>query len=73
MERNNAWKAYDETALNQVEAVAKSYRLFLDQGKTERECAKAAIETARAAGYVSLQDAIKQQKPVRPGDKLYCS
>ena len=73
MERKNAWKAYDEQALLQVEAAAKSYRSFLDQGKTERECAKIAVEAAKAAGYTDLRDAIARKKPVRPGDKLYCA
>ena len=46
MERPNAWKAYDENALKDLEAVSTRYRAFLDNGKTERECVKQAVEMA---------------------------
>ncbi|MBQ9262931.1 MAG: aminopeptidase [Clostridia bacterium] len=71
MERKNAWNAYDEAALEKVEKAAQGYKKFIDQGKTERECAYQAIETAKAAGYTSLEEAIVQGKAVKPGDKLY--
>ncbi len=71
MERKNAWKQYDEAALEKVEKAAKGYRAFLDKGKTERECAFQAIEMAKELGYTSLPDAVKAGKKVQPGDKLY--
>ena len=71
MERSNAWKKYDAAALAAVEEAARGYKAFLDGGKTERECAREAVETARKAGYVNLEEAIAAGKPVRPGDKLY--
>ena len=71
MERRNAWKQYDEAALEKVEAAAKGYKAYLDAGKTERECAAEAIRMAKEAGYTSLEDAIKAGKPILPGDKLY--
>jgi len=71
MERKNAWKQYDEAALEKVEKAAKGYRAFLDKGKTERECAFQAIEMAKELGYTSLLDAVKAGKKVQPGDKLY--
>ena len=71
MERPNAWKQYDEKALNELEAVSRKYRTFLDHGKTERECVRETVETAKAAGYVDLNDAIKAGKALKPGDKVY--
>ena len=71
MERRNAWKQYDEAALEKVEAAAKGYKAYLDAGKTERECALEAVRMAKAAGYTDLNDAIREGKPVKPGDKLY--
>ncbi|MBR1586612.1 MAG: aminopeptidase [Clostridia bacterium] len=71
MERNNAWKAYDEAALQAVENAARGYRAFLDQGKTERECADAAVKAAQAAGYIHLEEAIAAGRAIQPGDKLY--
>lgn len=55
MERKNAWLTYSEAELNEMEAVAKAYRNFLDLGKTERECVTQIIKEAEAAGYVSLE------------------
>ena len=71
MERKNAWNAYDDQALQQVEKAAAGYRAFLDQGKTERECASQAVEMAKKAGYISLEEAIQSGKKVQPGDKFY--
>ena len=34
MERKNAWKNYDEQQLAGLEALAREYRKFLDNGKT---------------------------------------
>ena len=36
MERPNAWKTYDQAQLNELEAISKKYRTYLDNGKTER-------------------------------------
>ncbi len=71
MERPNAWKKYDENAAAKVEAAARRYKAFLDNGKTERECAAQAVETARKAGYVSLKEAVAAGRKPQPGDKLY--
>ena len=71
MERPNAWKTYDEAALAAVENTAAGYKRFLDAGKTERECALTAIEMAKAAGYIDLKEAIRADKPLCAGDKVY--
>ena len=71
MERPNTWKTYDEAALAAVENTAAGYKRFLDAGKTERECALTAIEMAKAAGYIDLKEAIRADKPLCAGDKVY--
>ena len=71
MERPNAWKTYKKADLKKVEQTAAEYRRFLDNGKTERECAKETIEMLEKAGYVSLQSAIDAGKKLKPGDKVY--
>ena len=73
MERENAWKKYDEKALCELEAVSARYREFLDAGKTERECADLAVEMAKKNGYISLEDAIKAGKKLEPGTKLWAA
>lgn len=55
MERKNAWKAYSDEQITELEEVNKSYREFLTVGKTERECVKEIIKQAEATGYQSLR------------------
>lgn len=71
MERRNAWKDYSEKEIQELEALNKSYREFLDQGKTERECAVLAVEMAEKAGYRDLQSCIEEGTALKPGDKVY--
>ena len=71
MERPNAWKSYDEQALQSLENISLGYRHFLDNGKTERECVTQAVEMAQKHGYVDLNDAIRAGKALRAGDKVY--
>lgn len=71
MEREVAWKKYDEAASAEVEALAVDYIDFISENKTERECAAAAIAAAEDAGYDSLADCIAAGTPVGPGSKLW--
>ena len=73
MERENAWKKYDSAALEELEALSARYRSFLDNGKTERECADLAVKAAKANGYIALEDAIKAGEKLEPGAKLWCA
>ena len=59
MERPVAWKSYDASALDALEALCKRYRNYLDIGKTERECVTRTIEIAKSAGYVPLEERIR--------------
>ena len=71
MEREVAWKKYDEASLDELEALAIDYIDFISENKTERECAAAAIAAAEDAGYDSLADCIAAGTPVGPGSKLW--
>lgn len=71
MEREVAWKKYDEAASAEVEALAVDYIDFISENKTERECAAAAIAAAEDAGYDSLADCIAAGTAVGPGSKLW--
>ena len=66
-----AWEQYDAGQLEQLEALAKQYRQFLDTGKTERECPREAARQAEAAGYVNLQDVLDGRVPMQP--KVYAA
>ncbi|MFR7494439.1 aminopeptidase [Adlercreutzia equolifaciens] len=71
MEREVAWKKYDEASLDELEALAVDYIDFISENKTERECAAAAIAAAEDAGYDSLADCIAAGTAMGPGSKLW--
>lgn len=71
MVRNNAWKAYDDATMTKVNALAKEYMDFLDNGKTERECVDAIVNAIEEAGYQELPSLIKEGKRLSAGDKVY--
>ena len=58
MERPNAWKAYDEAAVAELEQLCGDYRAFISENKTERECVVSSVKLAEAAGYTNLNTAI---------------
>ncbi len=71
MERQNAWKTYTKKQLKELEKLNKNYRVFLDAGKTERECVKEIVKQAEAAGYVNLEKILAKNQSVSAGDKVY--
>ncbi len=71
MERKNAWLSYTEADEKELEATAKGYRDFLDNGKTERECVTEIVRQAEAAGYTDLNAVLKEGKTLKAGDKVY--
>ena len=54
-------------AFDKALAFCEGYKAFLDEGKTEREAATAAVKLLKKAGYKPY----KPQMAVKPGDKLY--
>ena len=72
MEKTNAWMKYPEgEKRTQVFDFAEDYRKFLSACKTERECTSFFEAKAKEAGYQLLEDAIKEKKSLKPGDKVY--
>ena len=71
MERPNAWLTYSDADMQDLETVAKKYRHFLNVGKTERECITQIVKEAEEAGYVSLEDKVKNGEALKAGDKVY--
>ena len=71
MERPNAWKNYNRSELKKLEETAKEYRLFIDNGKTERECAAYAVSMLEKAGYIPLGEAVAGKKKIKAGDRIY--
>ena len=71
MEREVAWKKYDEAQLAAMGSLAADYIDFISENKTERECAAASIELAEKAGYRSLDEAVREGRALEPGDKVW--
>lgn len=72
LEEQLVWKFphIGKKAPQQVEEAAsfcEGYKAFLNEGKTERECVRAAVRMLEAAGYQPLDLSRKYQ----PGDKVY--
>lgn len=71
MEHNNTWETYDEEQLKQVDAFAKEYMSFLDNGKTERECIDQIVNMIEQDGYRELEALIASGVQLKAGDKVY--
>ncbi|MGN0181353.1 MAG: aminopeptidase, partial [Candidatus Ornithomonoglobus sp.] len=66
-EHKNAYLEMSEAEKAEMYSFCDAYRVFLDNGKTERECVKLSVKAAQEAGFVDL-DGIDELKP---GDKIY--
>lgn len=71
MERKVAWESYSADQLEELEALNKHYIDFISDNKTERRCFAASVAQAQAAGYVSLDEAVKEGRSLKPGDKVW--
>ncbi|SFK95970.1 Aspartyl aminopeptidase [Lachnospiraceae bacterium KH1T2] len=72
MELKNSWLSYTAEQKEELEKINAQYRVFLDNGKTERECAAFAAEAAAKAGYKNLDEVIEKKQALKAGDKVYC-
>ena len=71
MKKENIWEKYNTRQLKELEALNDSYRAFLDEGKTERECVSLIVNRIEKEGYVELNRIIKGKKKLKAGDKVY--
>ena len=66
-ENETAYDKMTDRERADCEALAGSYRKFLDCGKTERECVKEAVRLAKENGYIPFDEA----RELKKGDKVY--
>ena len=69
--KESAWKKYTEEDKRKLEELCTDYKNFLTVGKTEREVTKEIIKRAEQKGYKNLDDFIKNNITIHPGDKIY--
>ncbi|MBN2795362.1 MAG: aminopeptidase [Clostridia bacterium] len=67
----NVWSEIDEVETKKVFDLGDEYKLFLDAGKTERECAREIQKQAIEKGYVDLNTLVENKTPIKPGMKIY--
>jgi len=65
----NCWEGIDEKTEKEVEELASLYKQFLDNGKTERECADEACKMLEQAGFKNINTI--NEKTFKPGMKIY--
>ena len=69
MEREVAWKKYDEASLDELEALAVDYIDFISENKTERECAAAPSPLLRTPATIRWLIASPPARRLGPGSK----
>src|SRR5699024_7134123 len=57
--------------VSKVFEIGEDYKKFLTVSKTERECNKEIIRRAEEKGFHNIVDYIKEEKALKPGDKIY--
>lgn len=71
MIHENAWTTYSSDDLKKLEDLSADYIDFLNNGKTERECARSIVELAKGNGYRDLAEVIANGEKLKKGDKVY--
>ncbi len=71
MIHENTWTTYSDKDNAELEKLSAEYMNFLNNGKTERECAELLAAMAEENGYRNLADVIAQGGKLAKGDKVY--
>ena len=66
-EKKNVYEAISDKEKADMLALCDEYRVFLDEGKTERECVEKAVKMAEANGFKPLDSF----NTLKAGDKVY--
>lgn len=72
-EFKDVWENLDGDERKDVFTFNDDYKLFLDKGKTERECVKEVIKQAEERGYVNIEAFIEGKKQCKEGTKIYAN
>ncbi len=69
-EFSSAWDNLKDNEMTEVFNLSEDYKLFMDRGKTERESVKEIMTRAKAAGFISLTEALAKGS-ITAGDRIY--
>ncbi|MDR3342759.1 MAG: aminopeptidase [Treponema sp.] len=70
-EIKNCWDTATGETLRAVQQFAEQYKTFLDQGKTERECIKQALDMLNKEGFTDIETLLRETGSLSPGAKVY--
>lgn len=73
LKSESAWSQIDKAETEAVFNFSEGYKKFIDEGKTERECARYMEREAKAKGYKDIVDVIAEGAPIKAGDKIYAN
>jgi aspartyl aminopeptidase len=73
LKSESAWSQLDKKETEAVFSFSEGYKKFLDEGKTERECARYMEREAKEKGFKSIVDVIAEGKKIQAGDKIYAN
>ncbi|MDR1319630.1 MAG: aminopeptidase [Treponema sp.] len=65
----NCWADIDKKTEKEIEDFSRSYKEFLDRGKTERECVEAALALLRKRGFIDTES--PGDAKLQPGARVY--
>lgn len=71
MEKEVAWKKYNESDINKLNELANDYKKFISNNKTEREITKEVIKRVEEKGFVNLDELISNNTKIKTNDKIY--
>lgn len=66
----SVWTDLPDNERTAIFALGDAYKTFLDQSKTERECAKTILAAAETAGFKDFNTALEAGEPLKPGTRL---
>ncbi len=67
------WDLLNDEELAEINGFCEDYKVFLDACKTEREATTNIVNIAKDNGFINLNDAIKNNTKLSPGDKVYAT
>lgn len=68
-----AWGKYSKDDLTKLNKINDDYKVFMSNCKTERECVKEFIALAEKAGYKDINELVRKNGNLKPGDKVYAN
>ncbi|MFZ7131464.1 MAG: aminopeptidase [Eubacteriales bacterium] len=68
---DNAWTRLKKDEIQQVMNFSESYKNYINNCKTERECSLFTVQMAQEKGYKSIDYYIENGISIHPGDKIY--